>query len=349
MSDQPIPGEQNYQHLETFANRNPWHAFDPQSPTEILFDGASINEVRMRIDNFQPSAIIVEGVALSAILKLAKELGIATILDMHNIESSLYAESRLQRPLRKRIQSFFSSTPKLSVPQSIDRRMSCLANATSVCSESDQHLLKKLGGASARTIPNPVPDTSLFDIPISLERYNNPTPVFIGHLSYFPNVAAVQELTKPVKNSKPRAKLVAAGRAPDRKMLRWARKEKLTLLANPPSTHGLLGNHGYTLLPIRHGSGTRIKVVEAMAAGVVVIGSEKAVEGLGLCDGRHYLQCQTVEQMWDAQKQLTQQPEMATEIAQNARQYAKDTFHPKQLEKQVAELLRECLATPGRP
>jgi len=214
----------NYQHLETFANRNPWHEFDPQHPTEFFFSEASIQEVRKLLEDFSPDLVIVEGVALTAILRIARELGIATVLDMHNIESMLFAEAQQQLPLRKRIRNLFSSVPKLLAAQETDREGSRLANATWVCSETDQQQLREIDGDASSVVPNPIPEVSLLDIPITPERYKNPTSLFIGHLSYFPNVAAVKELVRTAVSSRLPVKLVVAGRSPGRNIRNMAKK-----------------------------------------------------------------------------------------------------------------------------
>ena len=51
------------------------------------------------------------------------------------------------------------------------------------------------------------------------------------------------------------------------------------------------------VLPLRKGGGTRLKVLEAFAAGVPVVSTAKGVEGLDVVPGRHYLAAEDDEQM----------------------------------------------------
>jgi glycosyltransferase involved in cell wall biosynthesis len=43
------------------------------------------------------------------------------------------------------------------------------------------------------------------------------------------------------------------------------------------------------IVPIRQGSGTRLKILEAMALGVPVVATRKGAEGLDVADGEHVL------------------------------------------------------------
>jgi glycosyltransferase involved in cell wall biosynthesis len=43
------------------------------------------------------------------------------------------------------------------------------------------------------------------------------------------------------------------------------------------------------VVPIRQGSGTRLKILEAMALGVPVVSTSKGAEGLDVVDGQHLL------------------------------------------------------------
>jgi len=51
----------------------------------------------------------------------------------------------------------------------------------------------------------------------------------------------------------------------------------------------LVGGSGVCVVPIRQGSGTRLKILEAMALGVPVVSSSKGAEGLDVADGQHLL------------------------------------------------------------
>jgi glycosyltransferase involved in cell wall biosynthesis len=85
------------------------------------------------------------------------------------------------------------------------------------------------------------------------------------------------------------ATLTICGRTPGSPVTRLGRVAGIEVLADPEDLGPLYRRSGYALMPIRQGGGTRIKALEAMAAGTAVIATRKAVEGLGLLPEEHYL------------------------------------------------------------
>ncbi|RPH92438.1 MAG: glycosyltransferase, partial [Lysobacterales bacterium] len=87
-------------------------------------------------------------------------------------------------------------------------------------------------------------------------------------------------------------------------------------------------------VPLVSGSGTKYKVLEALSAGVPLVCSPIAAEGLDLRDGEHMLVRQTDLEIADALVKLLDEPDMAQQMARRGRaavetRYAWDVFLPK--------------------
>ena len=143
---------------------------------------------------FQPTVVVLQGVAFGDILRQLKARRVTTILDMADIESRIYQERIKSRTWFRRVLANKFGKRTLAAVKEADRELSRMADQTWVCSSMDESELRALGGASHHVIPNPIPDETLLSTPIHEDRYLNPVPMFIGHLSYFPNVAAVAEI-----------------------------------------------------------------------------------------------------------------------------------------------------------
>src|SRR5262249_22505903 len=72
---------------------------------------------------------------------------------------------------------------------------------------------------------------------------------------------------------------------------------------------------------IRSGSGTRFKILEAMACGCPVVSTSLGAEGLGAVDGRHILIGDTPRAFADAVLKIMAEPEEAARIGRHARNW----------------------------
>lgn len=78
----------------------------------------------------------------------------------------------------------------------------------------------------------------------------------------------------------PRARLLVAGARPRRGLARRVRALGGRLVADPPDLQALLAAADLALAPLLAGSGTPIKLLEALAAGIPAVATPAAAEGL---------------------------------------------------------------------
>ena len=76
------------------------------------------------------------------------------------------------------------------------------------------------------------------------------------------------------------------------------------------------------VIPLHAGSGMRIKLAEALAAGRPVVTTSKGMEGLELTNGQHVLVANTAHDMAEAIKLLLTQPTRAIELGHSGREWA---------------------------
>ena len=76
------------------------------------------------------------------------------------------------------------------------------------------------------------------------------------------------------------------------------------------------------VVPLHAGSGMRIKLAEAMAAGRPVVTTTKGMEGLDLEDGKHVLVANTQEEMAAALVRLLTDGEFAVQLGRQGREWA---------------------------
>ncbi len=167
------------------------------------------------------------------------------------------------------------------------------ANAAGViaCSPREREVLRSLcPDARIAVVPNCVDAESY--LPVADD--DGDSVLFIGALDWLPNLDAVRLLVAKIlprlRRLAPRAVVVVAGRNPSAELrTRLARIEGVRFVGAIADTRPLLARAAAFVAPLRIGSGTRIKILEAGAMARPIVSTTLGAEGLDLSDGKEVL------------------------------------------------------------
>ena len=202
------------------------------------------------------------------------------VLDAHNVYQDMTAFP--QASLRDRV--FYRLTRRRQARM----EAACWAAAAHVffCSTVDRDRAERLApGIAARStiVPNCVDTREFTPRPAAAFARGGPV-IFIGTTRYPPNFFAVQEICHDLAPTLPDLEFWIVGEAP----YRPARiPGNVRFLGRVETTAAPLAVARVALAPVRHGSGTRLKLLEYFAAGLPVVSTAKAAEGLEAADGTH--------------------------------------------------------------
>lgn len=298
------------------------------APTVAFLDQDDLARLPATIEACNPRFVLFEGVALLTAMREVREAfpRLPIIVDFHNVENRLYRDMysarhpRLARPLAHLL---FAN--RFRQAQEADREAARIADAVWTCSPQDADSVREAGMArSVHMIPNPIP---AWCRTVAAEAGPRPgrTVLFVGHLGYAPNRRAVDELALSIipdlRVRFPDAALHACGRAPREKLARSLVAHGHRLTANPPDLLPIYRDAAVAALPLREGGGTRIKVLEALAVGCPVVATAKAVEGLAIEHGRHYLRAETADEFVAALSRLFEDRDLAGRLATEGRRF----------------------------
>jgi glycosyltransferase involved in cell wall biosynthesis len=165
------------------------------------------------------------------------------------------------------------------------------ADLVHVCSEVDQAFLATHlpdGTRRLRVVPNGV-DTEAFRPPGSDQDRRG--ILFVGSFPHAPNVDALRWLLDrvwpSVRRDDPAARLTVVGARPPSWVDNLDGKDGITVAGEVEAVAPFYRDHRVMVAPIRSGSGTRLKILEAMASGIPVVSTTVGAEGLRVEDGRH--------------------------------------------------------------
>lgn len=162
-----------------------------------------------------------------------------------------------------------------------------------VMSTTDRDLLSGRiadGGRRIHVIPNGV-DTGHFAPP--QDPAHRSGALFVGSFPHLPNQDAFEHLVGDiwplVRRRLPEARLTVAGARPPRWVLDADGCDGIEVAGEVPDLAPLYRSHRVLLAPIRAGSGTRLKILEAMSCGLPVVSTTIGAEGIEGRPGEHLM------------------------------------------------------------
>ncbi|MHB1912243.1 MAG: glycosyltransferase [Acidimicrobiales bacterium] len=175
------------------------------------------------------------------------------------------------------------------------------------------------GGPAAVVVPNGV-DLSRFRVaPLPAE----PHLVFTGTLDFLPNVDGIVWFTDHVlprvRERIPDVTLDIAGRRPTAEVRALAGHPGVRLQIDVADMGAVLAASRVAVVPVRIGTGSRLKALEAMAAGRPVAGTTVGLEGIEVAPGTHALVGDDAAALAAAVVQLCRHDGMASDIARAGR------------------------------
>lgn len=278
-------------------------------------------QLRRQLVKFEPDYVIIEMPYLAPVtLAATRGLNNRTVLSEHNVEYRL--AERLDIPLASSLRSFEIQ---------VARRM---GTVVTVSHEDRQTLSPKLPDINFVVAPNGVdieryqPEVATDDsIQRLREQLGVTSPVFVYHgsLGNAQNREAVTELLDEVfpaiREEIPPASLLLIG-------------------ANPPPTSdpnvvctGVIDDlpkyiaaADATVVPLRSGSGTNLKILEYLASGIPVTTTPIGAEGLPLKDGQTALVREETDELSQAGIRLGRDQDLRERLAEQTRRLAVERF-----------------------
>jgi glycosyltransferase involved in cell wall biosynthesis len=234
----------------------------------------------------------IEGLELASridIVRLASPQS-RIIYDAHNAETALQASAlRTDRGNPRRWPAALYSAVQIGRLRRFERQAVQSADAVAAVSDEDAATLHALG---APVLPAVIPNC------LDVEGYSAPTDgagvpavdcVFVGKLDYRPNIDAVlwfaDAIWPLVRAARPHATVAIVGQKPHPRLDRLRTLPGFTLTGRVPDVRPWLAGAGVVVIPLRMGSGTRLKLIEALAARRPVVSTTIGAAGFPVLDG----------------------------------------------------------------
>lgn len=203
-----------------------------------------------------------------------------------------------------------------------------------VMSEHDRSFLGSFlprGTEGVRVVPNAV-DTAAFAPPRPPEDGPGARDgvLLVGNFEHLPNVDAfdhlVQDVWPLVRERRPDATLTVVGAAMPERLRSHDGADGIRVVGEVPDLRPYYHEHRVVAVPIRAGSGTRLKLFEAFASAIPAVSTALGAEGIELENGRHLLVADGAEALAEAILRLLEDDDLWTRVAAEAIAHARQDF-----------------------
>jgi len=279
---------------------------------------ALTTRIRQRVREENPDVIVCD--FLTPALNVPPELRARCVLFQHNMEAQIWARmaAAAGHPL-KRLYLRLQCRRMIRWETALSRQFARVITV----SEADSRFARENYGLAnvAGHVPTGV-DEERFRELRALPR-DPSTICFLGSMDWLPNIDGMEwflrESWSAIHARRPDLRLVVIGRTPPASLLSaWDGKAGVRFTGTVDDVRPHLAGCAASVVPLRIGGGTRLKILELMAAGVPVISTTIGAEGLPLVHQEHFLRADEPEELAAAVDWVLSSPQEAMRMSQRA-------------------------------
>lgn len=210
-----------------------------------------------------------------------------------------------------------------------------------VTTKEDKATIEELSGKKeVEIIPNGV---NLDMFPFRDHTISDRTLMIAGGMDYVVNIDGAcffgLEIFPLIQQKYPDVKLFIVGSKPSPDVQKLADNPSIIVTGRVPSMVEYLHQTAVSVVPLRSGFGMKIKTLEAMAAGIPVVGSDRGLEGLEVDSPLSAIRANTIPEFVKAIDNLFDNPNLRLELAHNARKMIETEYTWTQLGKKYEQVL----------
>lgn len=267
------------------------------------------------------------------------------------VYDALNAEAELQRTIwlvdarrpRRWPAAAYSFVQWLKLRQ-YERRWLPRYDAVVCVSEEDARHLHRLAGVAPLVVPNGVDTDHLapgrFAPQPDVAR--EPAVVFTGKMDFRPNVDGVlwfaEEIWPRVRRAVPEARFWVVGQAPTAAVRALHGRDGIVVTGAVPEVEPYLVAARAVVVPLRMGSGTRLKVLQALSLACAVVSTRLGCAGLGVQPNVHLRVADAPADFAEAVVELLRDAPAAACLGREARAFVRQHFDWKVLTPRLEAL-----------
>lgn len=177
--------------------------------------------------------------------------------------------------------------------------------------------------------------------------------LFMGTMSYYPNIDSVlyfiEAILPLIWQQNPEISFCIAGREPPQLIQDLTLKDpRLEVIANPEDISAIAAECCLSVVPLRSGSGTRIKILHSMALGLPVVSTSIGCEGLDFEEGKQLLIRDLPTSFAQGVWELSHNQQLWQLMQQNARQLVVQSYDWQSIFASYEQVLQKLMSNTAK-
>lgn len=276
--------------------------------------------------------------ALALIAPILAELKIPVILRAHNAEHVIW--ERMAAASLNPFVSFYLRTMCKRLKNDELQFMSRVDGLIAI-SDSDLQLFKSLG-YSGKAVVAGIPALRFVE-PDSNYPTDTAQIFHLGAMNWMPNREGVEwfldSIWPQLSADIPQLNLSLAGNSMPVSIHKRA-SDRIAIEEVENAAEYML-SRGMMIVPLRSGGGIRVKIIEGLALGRIILTTTVGAEGIPIKHGVHAFICDTASEFTEAITFLRQHPETVEQVSKNARTFALEKYSVEEITRSVTDLYNE--------
>ena len=294
--------------------------------------------LRDEINVFQPNVVQIESIYLSTYLPVIKELpSVKTILRVHNIEYQIW----------ERLASISLGTLKCKYLRSLANRIKSFEKK----SWQVYDLLLPITSIDADMINETVETAVIHTVPfgidtakVSVSENERWVGYHIGAMDWLPNKDGIEWFLKDampeIHQNIPEFEFYFAGRNMPQQ-IEGDHQPSVHNMGEVPDADAFIKDKKILIVPIFSGGGIRVKILEAMAAGKIVISTDIGMQGIDAIPDEHYLRANTATDFMLAISWCLSNKKLCEDMVKSAQKLISDKYNQVDIAKRLSDKVLE--------
>lgn len=289
------------------------------------------------LEAFKPDVVQAESPYLSVCLQdIKRDFHVFTVLRMHNIEYQVW--DRLAAETKNPLKRLYLRNLTGRIKRFEEKAWAEYDLLLPITRYDENVVRSTLTNVQVYTVPFGI-NINTLDAAAQPEKW---VGYHIGAMDWLPNAEGIRwfiaEVWPQLRQTVPDFEFYFAGRKmPDE--LKETSMPGLYCMGEVPDAGVFIADKKILIVPLRSGGGIRVKILEAMAVGKIVISTGVGMQGIEAVNGEHYLEANTADEFVKAIKWCLDNREKADNIGHRGSLLIKNMYDATALALKLSEVV----------